>query len=313
MALQGGASAFSLGRLIHQDECRLVGSANVPRDWQPELDVLTGAPAAAGLPPHPLVMGILNVTPDSFSDGGAHSGVDAEVAAGCALVEAGADLVDLGGESTRPGAIPVDPVVEQARILPVLAQLCRKGVLVSVDTRHASTMRAALDHGAGLINDVSALCFDPASAAVLALADCAVVLVHSRGTPETMRGLAQYDDVALEVVRELSQRIEHAVAAGIDRGRIIVDPGIGFAKTESQNLELLHRLPILANLGCRVLLGASRKRFIGRIAAVERPDQRDPGSIVASLPGLAFPGCILRVHNVAGMVQARRVWQAIQG
>ncbi len=267
----------------------------------------------AGLPAGPLVMGILNVTPDSFSDGGLYRAAPAAIAAGVAMIEAGADILDLGGESTRPGAVPVDPHEEQARILPVLARLRGRGALISIDTRYAATMRAALDAGADLINDVSALSHDPDAASLLARRGCPVVLMHMRGTPATMAGLAHYDDVAVEVVRELEQRIAAAVAAGIARSRILVDPGIGFAKTGAHSLELLRRLPILANLGCRIVLGTSRKRFLGEVAEVPEAATRDPGTIVASLPGLSLPGCILRVHNTPQVVQALRVWQALHG
>ena len=259
-------------------------------------------------------MGILNVTPDSFSDGGLHRRASAAIAAGRSMIEAGAAILDIGGESTRPGATPVDPDEEQARILPVLAGLRGRGeAMISIDTRNASTMRAALDAGADLINDVSGLSYDSEAASLLAGRDCPVVLMHARGTPATMLELAHYDDVALEVVRELEQRIAVAVAAGIERSRILVDPGIGFAKTGVQSLELLRRLPILANLGCRILLGTSRKRFLGEAAGIAEAAVRDPGTIVSSLPGLSLPGCIVRVHNVPQVVQALRVWQAMYG
>ena len=313
LPLQGGGSAFSLARLIGEAEAPLLPVMQVPTHWQEALQGLVQPVPMAGLPDGPLVMGILNVTPDSFSDGGVHLDVRAAIAAGLRMIEAGAAILDIGAESTRPDAAVVDPVQEQARLLPVLAGLHRKGALISVDTRNASTMRAALDAGADLINDVSALSHDPAAAGVLSGRTCPVVLMHSRGTPATMASHATYTDVAAEVLRELELRIDHAVRAGIDRARLIVDPGIGFAKDASQNLELLRRLPALANLGCRVLLGTSRKRFIGQSAGVARPADRGPGSIVSSLPGLALPGCILRVHDVPAMVQACRVWQAIQG
>ncbi len=258
-------------------------------------------------------MGILNVTPDSFSDGGLHQRPDAVIAAGLGMIQAGAAILDLGGESTRPGAVPVDPDEEQARILPVLAGLRGQGATISIDTRNASTMRAALDAGADLINDVSALSHDPRAASLLAARDCPVVLMHMRGTPATMTGLASYGDVALDVVRELEQRIEVAVSAGIARSRLLVDPGIGFAKTGAQGLELLRRLPILANLGCRLVLGTSRKRFLGEAAGVAEARMRDPGTLVSSLPGLSLPGCVVRVHTVPEVVQALRVWQAMYG
>ena len=308
--LQGGSFSFAMIRLLDEPSQPIRPAAALHPD---RLRGLVAAPPSAGLPIGPLVMGILNVTPDSFSDGGRHLQVDAAVAAGHAMVEAGAGIIDIGGESTRPGARPVDPDVEQARILPVLAGLRGQGARISIDTRHASTMRAALDAGADLVNDVSGLSHDPRAAALLAARGCPVVLMHMRGTPATMNGLARYDDVAVEVVRELEQRIAWAVAAGIARSRILVDPGIGFAKNTAHSLEMLRRLPILANLGCRVVLGTSRKRFLGEVAGVAEAKARDPGTIVSSLTGLPLPGCILRVHNVAEVVQAVRVWQVLQG
>ena len=313
LPLQGGGSAFSLVRLIGEPEEPVLPVAQVPERWQPALRQVMRPPASAGLPDGPLVMGILNVTPDSFSDGGLHLHVPDAVAAGLRMIEAGAAILDIGGESTRPDAALVDPAAERARILPVLAGLCGKGALISVDTRNGSTARAALDAGADLINDVSGLSHDPDAAVMLSAYGCPVVLMHMRGTPATMAGLARYGDVAVEVLRELEACIARATEAGIDRSRLVVDPGIGFAKDAAQNLELLRRLPLLANLGCRVLLGTSRKRFIGRIADVAEAADRDPGSIVSSLPGLALPGCILRVHDVPAMVQALRVWQGVQG
>ena len=312
LPFQGTDRAFSLCRLIDGASDRVAAAADVSPGWDDALSVVARA-FAAGLPPGPLVMGVLNVTPDSFSDGGATLDPAKAVASGLAMIEAGADIIDIGGESTRPGAQPTGPSAEQARVLPVLSALRGQGALISIDTRNASTMRAALAAGADLVNDVSALSHDPRSAGLLAAHACPLVLCHARGTPLTMSGLAQYDDVAVDVTRELAVLVERAAAAGIARARIIVDPGIGFAKTASHNLELLRRLPILANLGCRVLLGASRKRFIGSVAGVERASARDPGSLAASLAGLVFPGCILRVHDVPGMVQALRVWQAVQG
>jgi dihydropteroate synthase len=313
LPLQGGSSAFSLARLIGEPGDPILPVAAIPGHWHAALTRVTTAPPATGLPDRPLVMGILNATPDSFSDGGRHLRAADAIAAGRAMIEAGADILDLGGESTRPGAAVIDPPAEQARILPVLAALRGRGALLSVDTRNAATMRAALDAGADLINDISALAHDPAAAGFLASGTCPVVLMHMRGTPVTMTGLAHYGDLVAEVIRELETRIDMAVQAGIARSRIIVDPGIGFAKDDGHNLELLRRMPALANLGCRVLLGTSRKRFIGRVADVALPAARDPGTLVSSLPGLALPGCILRVHNVPSTVQAVRVWQAIQG
>ncbi len=311
LPLQGGGAAFTLARLIGASEECIVPVHAVPPDWQASLQLVSSPPPPAGLPAGPLVMGILNVTPDSFSDGGRHLASADAIRAGMAMIEAGADLLDIGGESTRPGAGLVAPDVEQERILPVVEALAGH-VALSVDTRNAATMQAALAAGATLINDVSALAHDPAAAGTLAGDACAVVLMHMRGTPATMTGLTRYEDVAVDVVRELALRVDAAVAAGIGRERILVDPGIGFAKTDAQNLEVLRRLPLIANLGQRVLLGVSRKRFVGTIGGAAHAASRDPGTIAASLRGLDLSGCILRVHDVAGMVQALRVWQAIR-
>jgi dihydropteroate synthase len=257
-----------------------------------------------------VVMGTLNVTPDSFSDGGRFLDPGAAVAAGEAMRDAGADILDIGGESTRPGAAPVPPEEEQRRILPVIRALARGGP-VSVDTRHAATMRAALDAGAAIVNDVSGLAHDPDAARVVAEARCPVVLMHMRGTPETMRGLAQYRDVVLDVAEELGQRLDTALAAGIARARIILDPGIGFAKTAEQNLHLLARLGVLLQHGCPLLVGVSRKSFIGAYGGEADPMRRLPGSLAAGLAALAAGASILRVHDVAETVQAVSVWRAI--
>jgi len=313
LPLAGGPAAFSLCRLTGNGDGRIQPVSALGQGWAPVLARVTTAPPASGLPPGVLVMGILNATPDSFSDGGRFGDTQMAIATALAMVDAGAALIDVGGESTRPGAVPVAPDIEQERILPIVRALAVRGVRVSVDTRHASTMQAALETGAALINDVSALSHDPQARQVVAAARCPVVLMHMRGTPLSMAGLTDYDDVAVDVVQALEARLAEAEAAGIDRARVIVDPGIGFAKTEAQSLELLRRLPILANLGCRVLLGVSRKGFIGRIAGVSDPLGRLPGSIAACLPGLLLPGTILRVHDVAETVQAVRLWQAIGG
>jgi dihydropteroate synthase len=257
---------------------------------------------------NPLLMGILNVTPDSFSDGGAHSN---PVAAGFGLLEAGADIIDVGGESTRPGATPVTPSEEQDRILPVVAALARSGATVSVDTRNAATMQAALDVGAAIINDVSALGHDPAAAPLLARYDCGVVLMHMRGTPQTMMENAIYSDVLAELRAELEQSVIRAEAAGIARTRITLDPGLGFAKTAEQSLAILRGLPALAALGLPILVGASRKNFIGRYGGEPAPAKRAPGSIAAALFAAAQGAAILRVHDVAETRQALNVWLAL--
>lgn len=267
-------------------------------------------PAWAGLAAdRPLVMGVINITPDSFSDGGVHLDPDAAIASGRRMFEDGADIVDLGAESTRPGAAPLELAEEHRRLLPVLRALVAHGP-VSVDTRNALTMRAALDAGARVVNDVSALTHDALALATVAEAGCPVVLMHMRGTPATMQARTDYRDVAAEVFAELAARIAAAEAAGIARASIVADPGIGFAKTAAQNLELLDRLAGLHGLGVRLMAGASRKSFIGRFAGVPEPANRLPGSLAAALFALARGAQLLRVHDVAATVQAVRLWRA---
>ncbi len=252
-------------------------------------------------------MGILNVTPDSFSDGGRYAGVEDAIAAGRQMVAEGAGLIDIGGESTRPGATPITPAEEQARILPVIRGLA--GLPISVDTRHASTMAAALDAGAVVVNDVSGLTHDPASAALIAARGCPVILMHMRGTPATMASLAQYDDVVAETVQELSARVEAAVAAGVARHRIAIDPGFGFAKTTEHIVTLLRHLDALAQLGCPIVAGVSRKRFLTALCGAERSVS---ASVAAALAAWAGGARTLRVHDVAETAQALRVWRAFR-
>jgi len=258
-------------------------------------------------------MGVLNVTPDSFSDGGINLDPDAAIRAGLAMAAAGADIIDVGGESTRPGAPPTSPVDEQARVLPVIRGLAVAGLRVSIDTRHASTMAAALDAGAAIVNDVTALSHDPAAAALVAARGCPVVLMHMRGDPATMNAHAVYTDVVREVIDELARRIEAAGRAGIARDAIAIDPGIGFAKLAPHSLELLHRLPELAVLRLPILVGVSRKSFVGRLGGEPDSRLRLPGSLAAGLFAVNSGASILRVHDVAETVQALRVWQALGG
>ncbi len=258
----------------------------------------------------PQVAGILNVTPDSFSDGGTHSDPGA---AGHAMAAAGAAIIDVGGESTRPGAKPVWEGDEIERVLPVVQLLAGSGTAVSVDTRKAGVMEAALGAGAAMINDVSALTWDPRSAAVVARAGCPVVLMHHQGSPETMQLSPSYDrPVLLEVYDWLDARIDAAVAAGIDRARIVVDPGIGFGKNVHHNLQLLNGLAMLHGLGCPIMLGASRKRMIGALSGEAPADQRLAGSIALALKGAEQGVQLLRVHDVVETVQALRLWRGLR-
>jgi dihydropteroate synthase len=261
----------------------------------------------------PQVAGIVNVTPDSFSDGGAHAETDAAIAAGHAMAAAGAALVDVGGESTRPGAKPVWEGDEIARIVPVVKPLAAAGTAVSVDTRKAAVMEAALAAGARLVNDVSGLTFDPQAAGVVAAAGCPVVLMHHLGTPETMQQDPRYDrPVLLEVHDWLEARIEAAVAAGIARERILVDPGFGFGKTVQHNLQLMNGLALLHGLGCAIMVGASRKRTIGALSNEAPADQRLGGSVALALKAVEQGVQLVRVHDVPETVQALRVWRGLR-
>ncbi len=246
----------------------------------------------------PIVMGILNVTPDSFSDGGRFRHAGPALARAREMVDAGAALLDVGGESTRPGAAEVGADEEMERVLPVIeAVRAELDVAVSVDTRKAVVARAALEAGAEVVNDVSAL-GDPEMASVVAESGAGLVLMHMRGTPATMQSHAVYDDVAGEVAAELAGPLERARAAGIEPGRIVLDPGIGFAKTAEQNLELIARLGVLGRLGRPILLGASRKAFIGGLLGGVPADERDAGTAGACVAGLARGARIFRVHDV---------------
>lgn len=271
-------------------------------------------PAWAGLTlDRPRIMGILNVTPDSFSDGGTHADPAAAVAAGLAMAADGADIIDIGGESTRPGAPAVPPDVEIARVVPVVRGLAGAGLCVSVDTRNAGTMRAALDAGATIVNDVSGLAHDPRAAALVAAAGCPVVLMHMRGTPDTMVSLSAYADVVTDVRREIAGRVAAARAAGIADQQIVIDPGIGFAKNATQSVALLRGLGLLAGLGYPLLVGVSRKSFIGALSSQPDPRQRLGGSLAAALFALSRGAAILRVHDVPQTAQAMRMWQALAG
>jgi dihydropteroate synthase len=255
----------------------------------------------------PRIMGILNVTPDSFSGAGPQDSVKA----GMAMADAGADIIDIGGESTRPGAAAVPPDVEQGRVIPVVRALSGAGLCVSVDTRNAATMRAALDAGAKIINDVSGLTHDPDAAALIASSGCPVVLMHMRGTPDTMNAAACYGDVVAEVLAELTARVGAALAAGIAHHSIAIDPGIGFAKLVDHSRAILRDLAAFTSLGYPVLVGVSRKSFIGAITGETRADRRLGGSLAAAVFAALRGAKILRVHDVPETVQAFRVWHSL--
>jgi dihydropteroate synthase len=265
--------------------------------------------------PAPVVMGILNVTPDSFSDGGEHLGADAAVAHGMALYQAGAAVVDVGGESTRPGAGRVEPAAEIERVVPVIRRLSEAGVPASVDTTRAAVAAAALEAGAVVVNDVSGGLADPEMAAVVADAGCPWILMHWRGHSRDMLDHAIYDDVVAEVRAELLGRVDAAVAAGVDPGRLILDPGIGFSKHAEHNWALSRHLEELVSLGHRVLFAASRKAYLGRLLAdaagePRPPAGRDDATVATSLLAVAAGAWGVRVHDVRPTVDALAVWQA---
>jgi dihydropteroate synthase len=261
-------------------------------------------------------MGILNVTPDSFSDGGRHDTLEAAVAHGLHMTAAGADYVDVGGESTRPGASRVTPEEECRRVLRVVAELASRGVTVSIDTTRASVATAALAAGAAMVNDVSGGLADPGMARVVADAGAPWVLMHRRGTSRDMYAEATYDDVVADVRRELCRRVDAALAAGVAADRLVVDPGLGFAKQPEHDLALLAGLDRIAELGFPVLVGASRKRFLGALLAgpdgePRLPDRRDSATLATSVLAARAGAWGVRVHDVAGSADAVRVVAAI--
>jgi dihydropteroate synthase len=259
----------------------------------------------------PRIMGIVNVTPDSFSDGGAHVSVDLAIAHALKLAADGADILDIGGESTRPGAVPVPLAVELARVIPVIEGLAGKtDARISVDTRKAEVMARAAKAGADIINDVSALMHDPGALGVVADSGLPVVLMHAQGDPRTMQDAPVYDHVVLDVFDFLEARVDACRRAGIPLNRIVVDPGIGFGKTLEHNIELMAGLSLFHGLGCPVLMGASRKRFIGTIAKVETAGDRVHGSVAAALAAIAQGAQIVRVHDVRATREALDVWMA---
>jgi dihydropteroate synthase len=259
----------------------------------------------------PRIMGIVNVTPDSFSDGGRHAGTQAAIAHGLAMAAAGADIIDVGGESTRPGSEPVALAEELARVMPVIDGLrAASDVRISIDTRKAEVMRRAALAGADILNDVSALTYDPEAMAAAAESGLPVVLMHAQGDPKTMQDEPHYDDVLLDVFDYLERRVAACEAAGIPRMRLIVDPGIGFGKTLAHNLALLSGLALLHGLGTPVLLGVSRKRFIGSLSGVAEAERRVAGSLGGALAGVAQGAHIVRVHDVAATREALTVWEA---
>ncbi|MBI4969398.1 MAG: dihydropteroate synthase [Rhodospirillales bacterium] len=274
---------------------------------------MVGRPASfAGLAlDRPRLMGVVNVTPDSFHDGGRHFDPERAIAHGRALARAGADLLDIGGESTRPGAQPVSAEDERARVLPIIRALKPLGVPLSIDSRRPLVMEAALAAGAMLVNDVTALA-DPLARRLVAESGAFAILMHMQGEPATMQAKPTYGDVVAEVRDFLAARLAQCAADGIARERLAIDPGIGFGKTLDHNLALIAHLDRLADLGVPVVLGVSRKSFIAHLMGGDPPTAaRLPGSLAAALAGLERGASILRVHDVAETAQAVAMWRAI--
>jgi dihydropteroate synthase len=309
--LAGGPLAYSLVEIIERH-----GSADIRRRVVAAKDHPLKPLPCPVEKTFPTVMGIVNTTPDSFSDGGVYLDPAPAIAHAEAMIRAGARIVDIGGESTRPGATAVPVDEEIRRVVPVIAGIRaiaeKAGVTISVDTRNASTMQAALDAGATMVNDVSALTHDPASLDVAARANGPVVLMHMQGEPATMQQAPTYEDVVLDVYDGLEARIVAARAAGIALERIVADPGIGFGKTAAHNLALLDQLSLFHGLGVPLLVGVSRKGFLAHLSANEPVDRRMAGSLAAGLAAVAQGAQILRVHDIPETIQALRIAAAIR-
>jgi dihydropteroate synthase len=260
----------------------------------------------------PRLMGVINVTPDSFSDGGEAFAAEAAIARGLQLWREGADIIDVGGESTRPGAAPVGVRDELERVIPVVRGLAAAGVLVSIDTRHARVMAASIEAGARIVNDVTALTGDAGALPLVARCGVSAVLMHMQGDPRTMQDAPAYEHAADEVRAWLADRVDACRAAGVPKSHLAVDPGIGFGKTVAHNLDILGRLSLYRDIGCALVVGVSRKSIIARLSRGEPPPkQRVAGSLAAGLAALQRGAHILRVHDVAETRQAVDVWQAI--
>ena len=325
--LAGGLNWFAAVELIRVEGKRRESAELLPVDGIEARfdDAMASQWAAltAGRPPlqlgertirldQPQVMGIVNATPDSFSDGGSYATPADAAAAGADMAGEGAAILDVGGESTRPGAKLVWAGDEIERVLPIIQQLAAGGAAVSIDTRKADVMTAAVAAGARMVNDVSALTFDQQSAEVVAASGVPIVLMHHQGDPQSMQDNPRYDDVLIEVYLWLEERVAAAVAAGIDRSKILVDPGFGFGKTVAHNLELMNGLALLHGLGCPVVVGASRKRTIGALSGEVPADRRLAGSIAFALKAAEQGAQLLRVHDVFETMQAIKVWRGLR-
>jgi dihydropteroate synthase len=321
LPLAGGPIAFAGAELIEgspgNTRTRLFTAHALAESRDTDLKTVLERVTAARLPfaglalDRPLIMGIVNVTPDSFSDGGLYDTKEEAIAHAAELAGAGAAIIDIGGESTRPGSDAVDEEEELARVVPVIEGLSGLNAVISVDTRKASVARAAARQGATILNDVSALTYDPQSLAAAVETGMSVILMHAQGEPKTMHLNPFYTDVVLEVFDYLEQRIASAEAAGIARPKIAADPGVGFGKTMAHTLALLANLSLFHGLGVPLLIGASRKRFIEGIAGGEQPQAREAGSQAVAIAAAAQGAQLLRVHDVEATRQALAVWRAV--
>jgi dihydropteroate synthase len=325
--LAGGLNWFSAVELIGIDGAERISTELVPvegaenrfdDDMAAQWQALTAARSALQLGERTIrldqaqVMGIVNVTPDSFSDGGQFADSAAAASAGAEMAREGAAIIDVGGESTRPGAKAVWEGDEIERIVPVIRQLSGGGVAVSADTRKTDVMTAALEAGARMINDISALTYDDRSAGVIAASGVPVILMHHQGAPETMQDDPRYGDVLIEIYAWFEERIAAAVGSGIDRGRILIDPGFGFGKNVGHNLELMNGLALFHSLGCPLVVGPSRKRTIGALSGEAPADRRLGGSIAFALKAAEQGAQLVRVHDVFETVQALKMWRGLR-
>lgn len=316
--LAGGPRAFAslvaLSRAADGTGSRqAIDLTTAARLYPQQLRDLTQAPRPwAGFDlKRPLIMGIINVTPDSFSDGGDHADTESAVRFGESLLASGADILDIGGESTRPGAAEVSPAEEIRRVTPVIRRLAEKGAVISVDTRHAAVMAAAVAAGGRIINDITALTGDADSPRVAAQSGAEIVLMHMQGEPQTMQQDPHYADVTLDLLDYFTARLAELEALGVARQRISLDPGIGFGKKDPHNMRLMQELAVFHGFGCPLTLGVSRKSFIGRLSRKEPPKERVAGSVTAGLAGLERGIQVLRVHDVAETYQAIAIWHAL--
>jgi dihydropteroate synthase len=318
LPLAGGPMSFDHVDVISRPvgmpaERRAARLSDLPAGTQGLIDGLTRPLRPfAGLSMHAVrIMGVINATPDSFSDGGEFADAEAAVAHACDMLAAGADILDIGGESTRPGAAPVSLEEELRRVIPTVEALADRGAVVSVDTRRAAVMRRAVEAGARIINDVTALTGDKGAEMAVAGTDASIVLMHMQGDPTNMQKNPRYADATCDLLDYFDARLQRLSAIGIDLSRIAIDPGIGFGKLDQHNLLILDELAAFQVFGCPILLGVSRKSFIARLSRQEPPKQRLAGTLAANQIGIDRGVRIVRVHDAAEAAQARAIWQAV--